>query len=58
MLEMMINSYVKSFFLSDKYKRTKLAIARAGNVIGGGDFSENRIIPDAYKYWYQKKKYQ
>lgn len=55
-LEMMINSYVKSFFTSDKYKRTKLAIARAGNVIGGGDFSENRIIPDAYKYWYQQKK--
>lgn len=26
-----------------------ISTARAGNVIGGGDFSENRIIPDAYR---------
>jgi CDP-glucose 4,6-dehydratase len=55
-LEMMINSYTKSFFTNNKYKNTKLAVARAGNVIGGGDFSKNRIIPDAYKCWYQGKK--
>ena len=55
-LEMMINSYIKSFFANDSYKFTKLAVARAGNVIGGGDFSNNRIIPDAYKFWYQNKK--
>jgi CDP-glucose 4,6-dehydratase len=27
----------------------KIMIARAGNVIGGGDFSRNRIIPDLYR---------
>ena len=29
----------------------KIAIARAGNVIGGGDWSEGRIVPDAMKAW-------
>lgn len=28
---------------------TKLANVRAGNVVGGGDFSENRLIPDIYR---------
>ena len=54
-LEMLINSYTKSFFLN-KNSKTKIAVARAGNVIGGGDLSKNRIIPDAYKSWFKKKK--
>ena len=29
----------------------KIAVARAGNVIGGGDWSEGRIVPDAMKAW-------
>lgn len=29
----------------------KIAVARAGNVIGGGDWSEDRIVPDAMKAW-------
>tara|TARA_B110000090_G_scaffold203784_1_gene248906 strand:+ start:688 stop:1755 length:1068 start_codon:yes stop_codon:yes gene_type:complete len=35
----------------NKLKLTELSIAnlRAGNVIGGGDFGENRIIPDIYR---------
>ena len=41
--EIMIKSYQESFF---KYKKCGLASARAGNVIGGGDWSENRLIPD------------
>ncbi len=41
--EIMINSYLESFY---KSKRCGLASARAGNVIGGGDWSENRLIPD------------
>ena len=38
-------SYIKSFF----YRETSpaISIARAGNVIGGGDFSKDRIIPDS-----------
>ena len=41
--EIVTNSYRKSFFID---KNIGLASARAGNVIGGGDFSKDRIIPD------------
>jgi len=41
--EIMIKSYQESFF---KYKKCGIASGRAGNVIGGGDWSENRLIPD------------
>ncbi|MCF8261063.1 MAG: CDP-glucose 4,6-dehydratase [Melioribacteraceae bacterium] len=45
--EIITESYISSFFTtaSNKY----VASARAGNVIGGGDWSENRIIPDCIK---------
>jgi len=33
----------------------KVVTARAGNVIGGGDFSEDRIVPDCYSAWQQGK---
>ena len=40
-----------------KYKKNiKICIARAGNVIGGGDWSEGRIIPDCIKRWSKDKK--
>ena len=41
--EILIDSYAKSFF---KDSNVSIATARAGNVIGGGDWSENRLIPD------------
>ena len=41
--EILIDSYIKSFF---KDSNVYVASARAGNVIGGGDWSENRLIPD------------
>ena len=41
--EIIIKTYYESFF---KKKNCGLASARAGNVIGGGDWSENRLIPD------------
>jgi CDP-glucose 4,6-dehydratase len=47
--EIMISSYIRSFF-TDKSKY-RIAIARAGNVIGGGDWNENRIIVDCIKAW-------
>jgi len=49
--ELVINSYRSSFFNPDQYtSHTKsIASVRAGNVIGGGDWSENRIIPDTIK---------
>jgi len=47
--EMIIHSYVKSFFPVDGL--VKIGIARAGNVIGGGDWSQDRIVPDCVRSW-------
>lgn len=46
--ELVISSYRSSFFNLDKYHEHQKVIvsARAGNVIGGGDWSQDRIIPD------------
>jgi CDP-glucose 4,6-dehydratase len=44
--ELVVNSYNHSFFLK---KNIFVATARAGNVIGGGDFSKDRIIPDYFR---------
>ena len=41
--ELVTHSYIKSFF---NEKEVAVSTARAGNVIGGGDFSRDRIIPD------------
>ena len=45
-VEFLYNSYNKSFFSSSKQNITTV---RAGNVIGGGDYSLDRLIPDIYK---------
>ncbi len=45
--EIIFKSYFKTYFFSKK--NISLATARAGNVIGGGDFSVNRIVPDAIR---------
>ena len=42
--EIIISSYIRSFFSKDG--TPVISSARAGNVIGGGDWSKNRIIPD------------
>lgn len=44
--ELVTHSYKKSFFTDG---RCAISTARAGNVIGGGDFSENRIVPDCIR---------
>jgi CDP-glucose 4,6-dehydratase len=46
--EIVVDSYRNSFFNSNNYTTHQKAIAtaRAGNVIGGGDWSTDRIIPD------------
>jgi CDP-glucose 4,6-dehydratase len=42
----------QSFFHSFvKHTPTRLAITRAGNVIGGGDWAEDRIVPDCIRAW-------
>ena len=53
-IEHLFFSYKKSFF--DKNNKQKLATVRAGNVIGGGDYSEDRLIPDIYKFKKKRKK--
>ena len=44
--ELVTQSYIKSFFMK---KEIAVSTCRAGNVIGGGDFSDNRIIPDCVR---------
>ncbi len=51
--ELAVNSYNYSFF---KEKKICVATARAGNVIGGGDFSKDRIIPDYFRSLLKNKK--
>lgn len=53
--ELLLNSYLKSFFYK-KNSKISLSIARAGNVIGGGDWSEGRLLPDCIKFWNKNKK--
>ncbi len=48
--ELAIRSYVKSYFPKVS-SEVRIASARAGNVIGGGDWSESRIVPDCVKAW-------
>lgn len=51
--EIVTHCYAKSFFASDARGsaagRCAISTARAGNVIGGGDFSANRIVPDCVR---------
>ena len=51
--EIINNAYFQSYFKKTN-TNIKIASVRAGNVIGGGDWSENRIIPDCVKSWERK----
>jgi CDP-glucose 4,6-dehydratase len=46
--EIVAASYRASFFAA---RKIGLATARAGNVIGGGDWADDRLIPDAVRAW-------
>jgi CDP-glucose 4,6-dehydratase len=46
--EIVAASYRSAFFAA---RRVGLATARAGSVIGGGDWSEDRLLPDAMRAW-------
>lgn len=50
--ELVTHSYVNSFF---KQKGLPVSTARAGNVIGGGDFARDRIIPDCVRAAVEKR---
>lgn len=55
--EMVISSFSNSYFNIHTYREHNKAIAsaRAGNVIGGGDWSEDRLLPDIVKSLSEKK---
>ena len=47
--ELAIRSYVRSYFPPDGLVR--IGVGRAGNVIGGGDWAADRIVPDCVRAW-------
>ncbi len=51
--ELVTHSYIRSFFSE---KGVGVSTARAGNVIGGGDFARDRIIPDCARAFAQGEK--
>jgi CDP-glucose 4,6-dehydratase len=48
--EVIFHAYYQSFFVGRKNK-IRIATARAGNVIGGGDWAKDRIVVDCMKNW-------
>lgn len=56
--ELIISSYRSSFFNPKKYgaeHNTLIASTRSGNVIGGGDWSKDRLVPDIVKSFIKSK---
>jgi CDP-glucose 4,6-dehydratase len=55
--ELVAATYRNSFFNPDRYAEHRVAIAttRAGNVIGGGDWATNRLVPDILRALLQGK---
>jgi CDP-glucose 4,6-dehydratase len=59
--EMAFSAYFSSFFASEREQRggldskknssVSIATARAGNVIGGGDWARDRVVPDCVRSW-------
>ena len=56
-VELVVAAYRNSFFNPADYSRHKVAIAsvRAGNVIGGGDWAEDRLVPDIIRAFTEKR---
>jgi CDP-glucose 4,6-dehydratase len=56
--ELVVSSWRQSFFSPEKYAKHGVAIAtvRAGNVIGGGDWSMDRLVPDIVRSLLEQKK--
>lgn len=50
--EIVSSSYIRSFFTSG----IRACTARAGNVIGGGDWAEDRLVPDCIRAWQKNEK--
>jgi CDP-glucose 4,6-dehydratase len=54
MAELAIRTFVESFFNASD-SNISVGIARAGNVIGGGDWAKDRIVPDCMNSWSKNK---
>lgn len=52
--ELIIKSYYHSFFKTAE-SNVRIAVGRAGNVIGGGDWAKDRIVVDCMKSWSEGK---
>ena len=50
MAEIAVRSFIESYFM-DAQSNVRIGITRAGNVIGGGDWAQDRIVPDCMKSW-------
>lgn len=48
--EILFHSYYKNF-IEQKNRNLRVVTARAGNVVGGGDWSADRLIPDCMRNW-------
>ena len=53
--ELMIKTYYHAFF-SKPESLIRVTAVRAGNVIGGGDWAENRIVPDCIRAWSKQER--
>jgi len=49
--ELIFKSYYHSFFKNMEKSNIRVASVRAGNVIGGGDWADHRIVPDCMRAW-------
>jgi len=47
-VEIVVNSYIQSF-TKKSFLKNRISTARSGNVLGGGDYSKNRLVPDILK---------
>lgn len=55
--ELVIKTYANSYFATIE-SNVKIASVRAGNVIGGGDWAQDRIVPDCIRAWSGDEKVQ
>ena len=53
--ELVVSSYRNSFFENNPTNRAEIATARAGNVIGGGDWGKDRLVPDIIRALQENK---
>lgn len=55
--ELVVSAYRRSYFPVERHDRHGVAIAsvRAGNVIGGGDWAQDRLVPDTLQAFMEKR---